>query len=61
MEGSMTASRLERLLARRDVLERAVARVQLNANIEIASLKESLDIVNGAIREEADVYDRNGE
>ena len=43
-------SRLERLLARRDELEREASRVQLNADIEIASLKESLDMVNGAIR-----------
>jgi hypothetical protein len=56
-----TASRLERLLARRDDLERAVARVQYNADMEVASLRASLDIVNEAIREEADVYDRNGE
>ena len=55
----MTASRLERLLSRRDELERAVSRVQYNADMEVASLRASLDIVREAIREEADVYDRS--
>jgi hypothetical protein len=49
-------SRLERLIDRRAEIERSIHKITYWADQEIASLQASLDIVNQAIKEEADVY-----